>query len=385
MKCKICGTEFLHKKDYFNHKQKKECEKYFPKINDKFIIKFFTIPKKGKIEINSTRTTAKFINQFPTIKKYLRNRFPEDEWLSYVFSIKRIFKKIYKLPVCQNCGKKIKTTNNKMVACSVKCNNKIKGKIQHKLYIKRHPIAYIKRIIRLIIKSIRMSIYKSFGWKTSFSNPLFQWYLRNIVIKRKYNVTCVSCLPEVRQRLSESLKRVHKERGKEIREKIENTCLKRYGARNYNQSKYSEHKGLLRGIKKYKVSKHFLPNIKRDEYFDSSWEVAFFLYHKYKKHNIKNHPKKIKYINNNKIHYYIVDFILDNRLIEIKGSQFFNKNGKLINPYSKNKEEDKIKQKVFKYNKVKVISSPEINKYLDFCKGIFGGTKWKEQFKLKYD
>lgn len=53
--------------------------------------------------------------------------------------------------------------------------------------------------------------------------------------------------------------------------------------------------------------------------FDSSWELAFYIY--YKEHNlyIERCKEKRKYIYNNKEYFYIPDFITNDGIIEIKG------------------------------------------------------------------
>lgn len=52
---------------------------------------------------------------------------------------------------------------------------------------------------------------------------------------------------------------------------------------------------------------------------DSSWELAYVIYCLDHKIDIKRNTKKFKYIYENKIHYYIPDFIVENDYVEIKG------------------------------------------------------------------
>ena len=54
-------------------------------------------------------------------------------------------------------------------------------------------------------------------------------------------------------------------------------------------------------------------------YFDSSWELAFYLY--YKEHNmyIERNTTVYDYIFNNEVHKYIPDFITTEGIIEVKG------------------------------------------------------------------
>jgi len=69
--------------------------------------------------------------------------------------------------------------------------------------------------------------------------------------------------------------------------------------------------------------------------FDSSWELAFYLYHRSLGHDITyNQDVSISYVCNDQHHVYIPDFILGGKFYEIKGDQFFNESGDLICPYS---------------------------------------------------
>ena len=63
-------------------------------------------------------------------------------------------------------------------------------------------------------------------------------------------------------------------------------------------------------------SRNYLYN---DLIFDSSWELAFYIYHKDNNIDIDRCVKSFPYVVNNKTHYYFPDFIVDNKLIEIKG------------------------------------------------------------------
>ena len=57
----------------------------------------------------------------------------------------------------------------------------------------------------------------------------------------------------------------------------------------------------------------------KDIYCDSSWELAFVIYHLDNRMNIKRCKEHRKYIYKNKEHTYIPDFVTDFGIIEIKG------------------------------------------------------------------
>lgn len=94
---------------------------------------------------------------------------------------------------------------------------------------------------------------------------------------------------------------------------------------------------------------------------DSTWELAYVVY--CIDHNIKIERNKtyFEYEYNGDIHKYLPDFVVDEKLIEIKGW----KDSKW-----------KIKENKFK-DKIKIIDKNEIGKYIDYviqtynCKNLF--------------
>lgn len=94
-----------------------------------------------------------------------------------------------------------------------------------------------------------------------------------------------------------------------LRKKIENSFLKKYGAKHPNFTfKY------------------------QNQLFDSSWELAVWIWAKDNGKEIEREPVGLTYNFNGIEHTYFPDFRLSGKLIEIKGPQFF-KDGKMINPY----------------------------------------------------
>ncbi len=76
-------------------------------------------------------------------------------------------------------------------------------------------------------------------------------------------------------------------------------------------------------------------------YFDSSWELIYYIWLKDHNINFKFQEDKIPYYFENKMHIYEIDFTInENEYVEIKGPQFFNKeNGKMINIYDRTLDE----------------------------------------------
>ena len=93
---------------------------------------------------------------------------------------------------------------------------------------------------------------------------------------------------------------------------------------------------------------------------DSSWELAFVVYHIENKLNIKRCDVKYKYIIENTEHIYIPDFITDDGIIEIKG-----------------RKDNKAKIKEEKFPNVIVIDKTKIGVYLDYVINKYGREFWK--------
>ncbi len=71
-----------------------------------------------------------------------------------------------------------------------------------------------------------------------------------------------------------------------------------------------------------------------EKYFDSKPELAYYLWLKDNNVQFEYQPNiTFKYYVNGKLHYYHPDFIVKNKLVEIKGAHFFNKDGIMFCPY----------------------------------------------------
>lgn len=219
----------------------------------------------------------------------------------------------------------------------------------------------------------------------------------------RYGVVCYLNLPEVKEKVSKYSKskeaiikrsKTNLEKygvenvyqAEEIKEKIKQTNLERYGVANIFQlpkvrkkakkgvkSKVAVEKRKQTNISKYGVD-NYVKSIeyhkkarKRYNYngisFDSSWELAVYIYAIDHNMNIERAPVAIEYEHNGIIHNYIPDFRINGKLVEIKSDHFF-LDGKMINPY--NRLEDDIFEakhqcmiennvEIWKYEEIKLI------------------------------
>lgn len=139
-------------------------------------------------------------------------------------------------------------------------------------------------------------------------------------------------------------------------EKTKATCLQKYGTEHYSQTTDFH--------KNYK--KHFIYN---NQSFDSFPELAFYLYNIKMNNQIERCPLTIKYIVENKIHYYIPDFKVNNQLIEIKGDLFKSDEFGWKNPFDNSIEAQQIAAEKYRtavQNNVKILYKEDYQKYIDW-------------------
>ena len=151
-------------------------------------------------------------------------------------------------------------------------------------------------------------------------------------------------------------------------EKGKQTCLKRYGVESWTMTED--------GIKS-RSYKYCYEGLK----FDSSWELALYIYAIDSKEDIKREPVKLEYFINNVLHYYVPDFLYKGELVEIKGDHLI-KGGNLNNVYKKSSFKDKAKQECMVKNGVKIMLYKDIKFALDYVKESYG-KDYLKKFKIR--
>lgn len=186
---------------------------------------------------------------------------------------------------------------------------------------------------------------------------------RKKTLKEKYGINNAFQLAEHRDFSKSEEKRkktAEKKYGSEeayrrhIVSKTKETNLRKYGVESYTQT--SEYQSKSKKAYKYN-------NLS----FDSSWEVAFYIFYSDMGFNVERCPISFDYIDeDNTKRKYFPDFRVEDRLFEIKGSQFF-KDGKMINPYSGKITE--CKRRCALENNVSFITEVEIKPMIAYvCK-----------------
>lgn len=233
-----------------------------------------------------------------------------------------------------------------------------------------------------------------YGVKTPFEMKEIQEKVKN-TIKEKYNCKNIFQVKSIKEKSKHTLKEHYNVeyplQSKELQQKAKETTLLRYGDENYrNIEKIKEtcfkNNGVLYPaqsnlIMKKTKSKYYYDS----KYFDSGWELAYYIWLKDNNIEFEYHTIKLPYQYNNKTYYYFPDFKVNNEFIEIKGNQFLDKFGNLISPY-KNSNNEKLKSKFdcMKLNNVKILSKNELKPIISYI-NIKYGKNFLKLFKKEFN
>jgi hypothetical protein len=131
-------------------------------------------------------------------------------------------------------------------------------------------------------------------------------------------------------------------------------------------------KSIQTQIEKYGRAIYSRNYIYNDVCFDSSWELAYYIYLVDHNINFEYQPKvEITYIGEDNLkHNYYPDFKVDNKLQEIKGNQFFNENNepfcKITNTWWKEKYDCMLS------NNIEILREQDLSYVFDYIKQTYG-------------
>ena len=165
-----------------------------------------------------------------------------------------------------------------------------------------------------------------------------------------------------------------------FKEVAKDTKLLKYGDINFNNRQQATETMLeLYGVTNNSKSPTFhKTKTKQYEYnnemFDSSWELAVWIFFTDNNLPISREPVRIPYIDGTKERTYFPDFLVGDTLLEIKGDNFFTPDGVF-------KETGKLK--CMTDNNVVIWRYSEVKTFLNYCKRKFGGKDWAKQFRRR--
>lgn len=222
---------------------------------------------------------------------------------------------------------------------------------------------------KLVKDKIKETCLKHYGCENPYQSEIIKKKIEQTKLKKYSDKTYRNSNKAKETKLNKTIKDLtYKER---IKQKLKETCLKKYGVENSTQCYY---------IRVKSQQKYMYDNI----HFDSAPEIAYYIW--LKDHNIQFEYQpniKLSFLFKNKICYYFPDFKVDNQLIELKGSQFLKENGTWQCVWDHNKDElYETKHQCLIQNNVKILYSKDYQKYLDYIKEKYG-KNYLKQFKIK--
>lgn len=202
-------------------------------------------------------------------------------------------------------------------------------------------------------------------------------------LKTRYGVETYSQTSEFAKKYIETVTKrfgcSHPCKTPEVQQKIKQTNLSKYGFENCMQNLLVRHRSISNKHRgKYKYD---------GEIFDSTWEIAYYIWLSDNKIEFKYHPDvDITYEYNGHMCIYKPDFIVNGELHEIKGNHFFSNKqitGELVCPYNAMMNgKMSAKYKCMKKHNVKILLHDDIKPYITYVKNTYGKT-YLSRFKCK--
>lgn len=257
---------------------------------------------------------------------------------------------------CLTCGKQVPFLNLRLgykLHCNTKCarnDNKIKNKIENTM-LKRHGVkSYTSsKEFKTQAENTKLLKYgdKNYNNREKFIETSVKNYngvgFSSQSIKEKFNNTMIKTYGVNYAMESNIIKKTH-----------ENNFMDKYGVRNPLQCKE---------IRDKTKKKYFYDGIN----FDSSWEIAFYIYLSDHHIRFEYHPKLFEYYYpyDGKMHEYEVDFkLFNNTYIEIKNESL------LENMINNLTDKEHYKYLCMIENGVNIIT--DCTKYLNYINDNYG-------------
>ena len=199
------------------------------KMDQTILFKF----TKGKKLKNFTKNALKSLTEKEI--KYLKNRFPKDEFVDLATIIKRIFYGYEKVPTCNTCGKKLirySQIRNKIRFCSEYCswhNPEVLKKYKatcNKKYGSDTPFGS-----KIIKKKIKKNVLEKYGVKNVAQLDFVKEKTKQTCMER-YGVSHQWKNEEIKRKTQETLKNRTEKQKQKTRQKRKRTMKKKYGVTN---------------------------------------------------------------------------------------------------------------------------------------------------------
>ena len=203
----------------------------------------------------------------------------------------------------------------------------------------------------------------------------------------KYNIDNVFKLQDTHKKSKETKRLLYNNENYNNTEKAKETKRLLYNDENYNNrekakntyfNKTGYYSPLINPeVKSKQKQKYFYNELS----FDSSWELAYYIWLTDKNIKFEYQPNTpFKYYVNGIEKMYFPDFLIEHQYYEIKGNQFFNEAGQLINPFNNTVDTEKYQCMID--NNVIILRSDDIKPILNYIKEKYG-CDYLKQFKIE--
>lgn len=265
---------------------------------------------------------------------------------------------IQEFPKCCKCGKPFIGKNVKLTVgypkfCSMKCMSNDNG-----VLLKRQQSCEAKYGIGITNPSQAECIKRQKA-ETSFKH---------------YGVSNPNHAKVVRQKIEQTNLRVRGAKcpftAEAVKAKIAATNIKRIGVANPFELPNAAYKSLQARLEKYgnargKMRIYDFNGI----IFDSSWELAVWIYHVDHAIPIERLPVQLQYERDNSTHIYLPDFRIAGKLVEVKGDHMFDKQG---NPVFDGKHPWTEKYQCMLENNVEIWRSKDVKPFIAYVRQKYG-------------
>ena len=333
----------------------------FPNEIKQLVLLISMYPKKWQQILRRQIKPKRYIDIDIDAIMYALNSIKDLDLQQYSLSTKAywLLNGIVEHPRCKTCGKIMPYKNVKNIYdgyqhlhCSVSCGNSDKEVLSHiqqtsiQLYGTKNPAQ--SEAIKAKIKKHNLETYG------------VEWFTQSEKFKSQSKLTCIDKYGVDNIAKSEV-----------GQQHMKQTCQQRYGVDNAMQC--------------YAVFKKATQKYCYDEIcFASKYEIAFYIWLKDKQINFEYQPNaKFNYVHNGKEHFYMPDFIVDGKYIEIKGDHFFKEDGTMQNPYDHSQDSlYEAKHQCMVENNVTIIRQKDCKQYIDYVESKYG-KGYLSQFKKK--
>lgn len=320
-----------------------------------------------------------------------------EEELNYYKSLRpiRLWSRTHFKCKCSKCheDKDILLLNLKFPFICFKCKAKIVGN-KESTKERRKATCLAKYGVENTFQSeekktkIRQTCKERYGVEVCSQNPEVYAKVKKTNIER-YGYTCsLNTEENLTKRKETWLKTLgvdNPNKSNIIKNKSRKTMLEKYGVEYYTQTKEYKQRSMKSKLEKYGDAFYsgLVIYYYDNNYFRSKPELCFYIYHKDNNIPVVYEPTPyIEYEYEGKQHFYKPDFLVENKLYEIKGDQFFKEN-KMVCPFDHNLDGlYEAKHQCMLKNNVTILKYKDYIFYVDYINEKYG-SDYLNKFKLK--